>query len=211
MPALFVRRERWTLTWTARLLVLAFVALLIVILARGIYGFLAVTSPVGGEILVVEGWIPTYGYREAAALFKKGGYRRIIAAGVVHEDWDESDRIGGQKLVKMGISGDLVATTFSDEAQWDRTFHGATTVKQWLHQQGLQVSAVDIVTMGLHARRSRLLYEIALGNEAKVGVIALEDRRYDPSRWWRSSVGVRTVIGETIGYLYVRLFFSAPR
>ena len=43
-----------------RLLTPAVVAMLTVILARGLRGFLAITSPVGGQFLVVEGWMPTY-------------------------------------------------------------------------------------------------------------------------------------------------------
>jgi len=44
--------------WTGRLLTPAVVAMLTVILARGLRGFLAITSR--GQFLVVEGWMPTY-------------------------------------------------------------------------------------------------------------------------------------------------------
>ena len=60
--------------------------MLAVILVRGLSGFLAITSPVGGQFLVVEGWMPAYAYREAAAQFRKGSYKKIIAAGVTQED-----------------------------------------------------------------------------------------------------------------------------
>ena len=58
LAAFFVRREHWTPTWTGRLLTPAVVAMLTVILARGLRGFLAITSR--GQFLVVEGWMPTY-------------------------------------------------------------------------------------------------------------------------------------------------------
>lgn len=209
LAALFVRRERWTLTWTGRLLIMTSVAALTVFLARGAFAFLAITSPVGGQFLVVEGWMPAYAYREAAAHFRKGGYRKVIAAGVL--DWDEGgelrEHFGGEKLIRFGVPSDLVVTTSSDEIQRDRTFHAAMAVKHWLQGQGLRTTSIDIVTIGAHSRRSRLLYVNALGNEVKVGVIALEDRRFDPNHWWRSSVGVRTVVGESIAYLYARIFF----
>ena len=54
---LFVRRERWSLTWTGRLLILASLAAVVVIMGRALCGFLAITSPVGGQVLVVEGWM----------------------------------------------------------------------------------------------------------------------------------------------------------
>ena len=215
VAALFVRRERWTLTWTGRLLILTSVAALTAILARGLCAFLAITSPAGGQFLVVEGWLPAYAYREAAAQFRKGGYQKIIAAGVFKEDWEAGgelrEHFGGEKLIGFGVPSDLVVTASSGEVQLDRTFHAAMAVKRWLQEQGLRTTSIDVVTIGPHARRSRLLYENALGNEVKVGVIAVEDRLFDPNHWWRSSAGVRVVVGESIAYLYARIFFSAPQ
>jgi uncharacterized SAM-binding protein YcdF (DUF218 family) len=215
LAAFFVRRERWTLTWTGRLLTLAGVAMLTVNLARGLCGFLAITSPVGGQFLVVEGWMPTYAYREAVAEFRKGSYRKIIAAGVLQEDGnaggDLREHFGGEKLIQFGVPSDLVVTASYGEIHQDRTFHSAMAVKQWLQEQGLRTMSIDVVTVGPHARRSRLLYEKALGNEVKVGVISVEDRRFDPNHWWRSSEGVRTVVDESIAYLYARIFFSPPQ
>ena len=212
LAALVVRRERWTLTWPGRLLILMAVAALTALLGRGLCAFLAVTSPVGGQYLVVEGWMPSYAYQEAAAQFGKGGYRKVIAAGVL--DWDEGGELrrhtGSEKLIKFGVSRDQVVSTFTDDIQYDRTFHAALAVKRWLKEQGASATSIDLVSIGPHARRSRLLYESALGSEVKVGVIALQDRRYDPSHWWRSSVGVRAVMGESIAYLYARIFFSLP-
>jgi len=214
--ALFVvRRECWTLTWVGRLLILTMVVALSVILSRGLCTFLAITSPVDGQFLVVEGWMPAYAYREAAAQFRKGGYQKVIAAGVLDEDWNADgelrEHFGGEKLIKFGIPGDLVVTTSSDEIQRDRTFHAALAVKRWLQEQGLRTTSLDVVTVGPHARRSRLLYESALGSGVKVGIIAIKDPRFDADHWWRSSAGVRAVIDESIAYLYARIFFSAPQ
>jgi hypothetical protein len=52
-------------------------------------------------------------------------------------------------------------------------------VKQWLQEQSLRTMYIDVLTLGPHARRSGLLYEKALGNAVNVGVIAIEDRRFD--------------------------------
>ena len=66
---------------------------------------------------------------------------------------------------------------------------------------------VDVFTLGAHARRSRLLFEKALGDEVAMGVIAAPDQTYDQDHWWRSSNGVRTVLSELIAYLYAVIFF----
>ena len=90
----------------------------------------------------------------------------------------------------------------------DRTYNAALAVKQWFQENGVSVSSIDIMTLGPHARRSRLLFQKAFGKEVKVGVISVEDRDYDPAHWWRSSEGVREVLGEAIAYIYAKFFFS---
>ena len=67
--------------------------------------------------------------------------------------------------------------------------------------------AVNIVTEDVHARRTRLLFQKALGNGVTVGIIAVPNPDYDAKRWWRYSEGVREVVGEVIAYLYARFFF----
>ena len=66
------------------------------------------------------------------------------------------------------------------------------------------VKSLDVVSLGPHARRSRLLYEQAFGAHARVDIIALPDAAYDPDRWWRSRESIRAVWGETLASLYSR-------
>jgi hypothetical protein len=42
----------------------------------------------------------------------------------------------------------------------------------------------------------------------QVGIVALQPRDYDTTRWWVSSAGVRDIISEAVAYLYARLIFS---
>lgn len=35
----------------------------------------------------------------------------------------------------------------------------------------------------------------------------MDSHEYDPRHWWRTSEGVRNVVGESIAYLYARFFF----
>ena len=52
------------------------------------------------------------------------------------------------------------------------------------------------------------MFEQALGPGITVGIIALEDPRYDHRHWWKSSLGVRVTLGEIIAYVYARFFFN---
>jgi hypothetical protein len=43
-----------------------------------------------------------------------------------------------------------------------------------------------------------------------VGTLAIPDNEYDERRWWKTSEGVRTVIGEALAYVYARVLFHPP-
>jgi uncharacterized SAM-binding protein YcdF (DUF218 family) len=207
------RREVWTLTWPARLLVLALLLGGGLLLARHAGSFLAVSDPPQGEYLVVEAWMPDYTYQAAAQLWSTGRYRRVIAVRVVSDDAasgsgaTEYAAVGS--LVRAGIPRESIVEATDAGIHVDRTFHSAMNVRHWLETGNITAASVDVLTLGPHARRSRLLFRKALGEGFEVGVIAVADRRFDAAHWWRTSEGVRSVLGEFIAYLYARVFFDA--
>jgi hypothetical protein len=181
--------------------------------ARHLNSFLAIDRPVGASVMVVEGWLPRYAYREAARRFREGRYERIIAAGIRADDYRHSgdgtpDDFGVADLIASGVPQGDVYTAVAENATRDRTYHAALAVKNALASQGIPATSIDVVTVGAHARRSQLLFQQAFGADRQVGVIGIEDRRYDTAHWWRSSEGVRTVLSETIAYAYARFFFT---
>src|SRR4051794_13088203 len=101
------RREVWTLTWPARLSLLALLVGLTLALARHAGTFLAVSEPTNGDYLVVEAWMPPYTYARAAQVWHAGHYRRVIAVRVAPDD-ATTDAAGGYSavgsLVRAGIA-----------------------------------------------------------------------------------------------------------
>jgi len=206
------RREVWQLTWRARLLLLVFIVAIGIALARSVGGFLAVNEPVNGEYLAVEGWMPAFAYRRAAELYRSRGYLKVIAVGAVPDSEvsngtpREFAAVGS--LVAAGIPESAIVQAMGGQVHQDRTFHSALNVRKWLRSEGIESARIDVLTLGAHARRSRLMFAAALGPQVQVGVIAVPDPRFDLAHWWRTSEGVRSVIGETIAYVYARLFFD---
>jgi hypothetical protein len=212
-PRLFVRRECWGLTRAAKLGILAVFLCSLMVVTWFIHPFLAITAPVNTEYLVVEAWIPRYALQESVVLYQKGGYRKAFTSGCPRTDdlgsssKTSSAEAAAIQMERFGMSTNAVTAVSCWVERKDRTFNSALTLKEWFQQNGMPVSAIDVVTLGPHARRSRLLYEKAFGNKVKVGVISIEDRSYDPAHWWRCSEGVREVVGEGIAYIYARVFF----
>lgn len=213
---LLVRKERWGLSWRGWAL-FALVALGLLLAGhRFAYPFLALNCPLRGEVLVVEAWIPVHTLHLAAAEFTEGGYRRVLIVrplyegekGVVHGR--HTAEYAATVLERCGVPESSLQIVYFEGSQNDRTYHSALGVKAWFAERGETVTNLDVITVGPHARRSRLLYRKAFGAAAQVGIVALPDPAYDPRRWWRSSEGVREVFSESIAYLYARFFFYPP-
>ena len=92
----------------------------------------------------------------------------------------------------------------------DRTYTSARALANWFSDHRPRVRAINVLTESVHARRTRLLFETALGDRIKVGIIAVGNPDYDAKHWWRYSEGVRDVISESIAYVYAKLFFWPP-
>lgn len=209
MPLLIVveRKLCWRFTWPARLVILTAAIAFVPTAGRSLCDFLSVTDPVDARFLVVEGWMPAYAFGEAVEQFRRGVYEKIIIVG----GDSAAETAGGgcandKDIVRFGAPKERVVIAGVARTERDRTFHSALAIKAWLTGEGVRSASLDIVTLGPHARRSRLLFEKALGDEMKVGVIAVADRRFEQQHWWRSSAGFRIVTGEAIAYLYAMLF-----
>jgi hypothetical protein len=217
LGGLLVRKERWSLSWGGRFLVLLLCLGVGLAVLSGLYPFLAVASPVKSQILVVEGWLPRQGLEQTIALVNTEGYRKVFTSGTIAEDdWNARPgetyaELAAERLVKLGLAGDLVQAVPCAAARKDRTYSSALAVKNWCATNHFRLDSLNLVTLGPHARRSRMLYQEAFGNDVNIGVITLRNRNYDPSRWWCSSEGFREVTSEAIAWFYAKFLFHPAK
>jgi uncharacterized SAM-binding protein YcdF (DUF218 family) len=214
----FTRKERWGLSLRGWLAVIAVMILTIVFCSGRIYPFLAVTHRVNANVLVVEGWTHEYAIRAAVQEFRRTSYQGVFATGGPVEgtggytnDYNTSASVGAELLKKSGLSDESVQMVPSRVMDRDRTYSSAIALRNWFGKHQMPVHSVNVITENVHARRTRLLFEKALGPEISVGIIAVPSPDYDSKYWWRYSEGVKDVSGETVCYLYARLFFYPPK
>ena len=210
---LLTRRERWALTLRGKLLILGFLSVIPILVRWQAYPFLAVNRPLDTETLIVEGWIPNEALDQAAAEFKRGHYRSLIVvrpkfAADAQDKFQVDDRDDVSRLLLgYGVPPESLGTLLYSGVNKDRTYHSALAARRWFGQSSQSPKSFNVVSMGPHARRSWLLYQKAFEGRALIGIVALKDPMYDPGHWWRTSEGVRDVLGEGLAYLYARLFF----
>jgi len=211
---ILLRKERWGLSWRGRLLVAGLLVSAAFVFLLGIYPFLAVTNRANADVLVVEGWVHEYAIRAGVKEFNQGTYQRVFTTGgpVVGiggyvNDYNTSASVGADLLKRAGLPGESVQMVPSKVSGRDRTYSAALALKEWLRDHNMSVRAINVLTEEAHARRTRLLFQKAFGNEVIIGIISVPSPDYDAKHWWRYSEGVREVLGETIAYIYAKFFF----
>ncbi len=211
------RRDCLAPTWRGWLLLVLSLAALFVVTVRELYPFLAETRPVASGLLVVEGWVQDVAMEAAAAEFKRHHYEKLcVTGGPIYRgaplrgyntfaDW------GTAALLKLGLNANDVQPIPSTWVRRDRTYAEALALNKWMREQGIAFSTVHLITDGPHARRSRMLFQRALGSGVTVGVTSIPSRQYDPERWWQSSEGMKDVVGETLAYGYALFLTGAAK
>lgn len=206
------RQEIWMLTFQGWLAISGFIIVVALFLVTHIHPFLAVNSPIQADILVVEGWIPDYAVKNAIAEFNKGDYQKLITTGLPLKlgyflsPYKNAAELAAASLIINGFDSDKLVAVPASNVTINRTYASAVALNQWLKASDLNVKSINVYSFDAHARRSWLIFQQALAPNIKVGIIAEKPIEYNPKKWWISSAGVRSIISETIAYIYARLF-----
>lgn len=210
---LWRRRELIVPTWRGWCGLGILCWLMAVLAVRWTYPFFAVTDRVPARVLVVEGWAPDYAMAIAARECQSGAVDRVYVTGVPLDqgaplsEYRTYAGIGAAVLLRLGLSTNQVRAVPAERVRQDRTYTSAVFLARFLEAEGERVDAFNVLSMGAHARRSRLLFQKAFGKQVKVGVISVPVEDFDPDRWYASSAGVRGVISELLAYGYARFLF----
>lgn len=214
---LFTKKQCWVPTWRGWVLVIVVLGALFLGAIHQVYPFLAPTERVEAELLIIEGWLPDSSFIDAIQEYKSHNYQSFVTTGgSVYVGFDLATyktqaRLGAAILQKHGIKASEIFEVPAPDVIRDRTYACAVAVRDWLTASNQKFQSANLFSLGPHSRRSWLLYQKALGDDFKVGIIAGRDRDYDATRWWASSSGVRVVLSELNAYIYARLFFHPDR
>ncbi len=217
LAGLLVRKECWSLSGRGWLVLAVIILAGFWLFLTQVHSFLATTHRVPAKVLVVEGWVNKYGIDAAIQEFKTGEYEQVITTGGPLEGMGNSSSIYNTEayqsaglLKKAGLPPELVQCAPALFVGKDRTYNSALALRAWLKDHHLAVESFNVLTQDAHARRTWLLFREAFGRSAQIGIISAANPDYDASHWWRTSEGVRTVIDESIAYIYARCFFWPP-
>jgi hypothetical protein len=174
--------------------------------ARWVQPFLAVVAPApGAKVLVVEGWAYASELDQAALWARQRNYEWVLTSGGPMNAWGDNrtyaERAAQYLAPRLPPSVKLQAVSSPNPPQ-DRTFTTAVWVRDWARLHKVDVTAIDVMAGGVHARRSRAMYRLAFGPQTHVGIIAAASMDEDQTRWWRNSQAFKDVLGEGFSALW---------
>ena len=211
---LIERKERLRLTIISKLTILLFIILIFTLVFRNLSIFLAVSDPVNTKLLVIEGWLPDKVLESVINEFYEKDYDNLIITGKPTErgyyisDYKTSADIAEKTLIGLGFDKNKIEKiAIPRTITKDRTYANAVSLFYYLKKTKSKYTSFNIYTLGCHSRRSKILFQSAFPEKFNIGVISGKDESYDKNKWWNSSRGFRTVTGEALAYLYVKLFF----
>jgi len=210
---LISRKERWGLTAWGWIIIFLLLMIFSTLFLRDLYGTLSPVHREKTDILVLEGFVSDYVLEDAIREFRNGNYTLLVTTGTPLEQgallsqYKNTARLAAESLKKLGFDSTKLAIVETGEIMHDRTYNSALAFRNWLRLHRPGTRAVNLMTMSVHGARSRLMFQWALGDTLKVGIISLPNMFYGPYDWWHSSKGFRETLNEAIGYYYVRCFF----
>lgn len=211
---LLKRKNTWVISWQGWLLITLMISTGLTWTVRNIHPFLAINHPVSTDILVVEGWMPDTALEQAAREFTRQDYKLLVTTGgplpkgFYLSEFSTYAELTAATFTELGIRPQRIVAVPAPPVRTDRTFASALALARWTATQVIQPDSLNIYTLDTHARRTRLLFQRALGDQISVGVLSAPHPEYDGDNWWTVSSGMRSIISEGIAYLYARWLFK---
>jgi len=188
--------------------------LLILLGIFNVHRFLAYTSRIDSEAIIIEGWLPDYCFEKVVNHTKTTRYKQLFVTGGPIEqgsylsEFKTYAQLGEATLKSLSVPDSALTAIPASYSQIDRTYASAIAFKKWIDSTHCAYTTFTLYSESTHTRRSLLLFKRALGSRFTIGSVAIVSKEYEPRFWWRSSNGVRSVIDESIAYLYALLFIT---
>ncbi|MCK4352397.1 YdcF family protein [candidate division WOR-3 bacterium] len=174
-----------------------------------IYSFLSYEKIFKTDTVVVEGWISNSEMRQSANNILSNNVKRVIVPGdkaelaLIHYPVNNYADIGRLRLIDCGVNEEKIITC-PFETKRNRTLNAAVYVKKIIQKKGIK--SFIIFTEDVHARKTYVSYKKVFGNKYKIGVMPIPNDVFDNKNWYKSSEGMKTVITESIAYIYLVCF-----
>lgn len=179
---------------------------LIVALIQQSCGFLSYHRPTQAHTLIIEGWTPDYVLKQGLKKLRSGDCDLILTTGgplsrgAPLSEYKTYADLSAATLKALGADPNQIMALPAPYSARDRTRVSALEVQKWLTRHP-EIKALNLMTLGPHARRSYWEFKQVLPQTVKLGAVCIPNEDFDRDTWWTSSEGIKTVVTEGLAYL----------
>lgn len=180
---------------------------------RGLAWCLIVDEPssAANYVLVVDG---DRCFDVAAQRFREGSVEQVLVQesipgrlarlGVL-PTFEELSR---RELAKRGVAADRIALVPGQpESRWE----AARVLNAWL--QNHPEARVAVLSSQFSSKLKSHVFDRELDHRTRtrLSIVAIRDRRFDESNWWRSKTGIKSFAGDLFSQCYAQLRGEEPK
>jgi hypothetical protein len=106
--------------------------------------------------------------------------------------------IARKRLLSMGLDSTKVIAVPGAKVKINRTLTSAFAFRDWLNKSKIDITGINIISLGAHARRTWMTYNKILKEKYAIGIISIPDYMNDHSKESK----VLKTLRETLGIIY---------
>ena len=144
------------------------------------------------EIIIDHKTKIPYQYNSEYDIGALDGKRRII------NNFNSYAEFAKNRILSMGIVSSLIIAIQGKRARINRTLTSALAFREWLKTSNIDVKGINIVSQGVHARRTWMTYNKILNEKYNIGIISLPDYKNNHSKEKK----VLKTLREALGIIY---------
>jgi len=122
----------------------------------------------------------------------------------IPNNYDSNAELCRNKLISLGIDSNLVIAVPAKRVSINRTLTSALAFRNWLKSTEMRVTGINIISLGVHSRRTWIVYRKLLGKSYDIGIISLpedENKKLQKPK-------ILSAIYEVIGIIYYRIILN---
>lgn len=144
------------------------------------------------EIIIDQKIIIPYQFNSEYDIGKLDGKDKII------NNFDSNAEIARNKLIAAGVDSSVVIAVPANKVTINRTLTSALAFRDWLKTTDKNVNGMNIISQGVHSRRTWMTYKKVIGKSYAIGIISLpKDEKLNSKR-----PGIFEILYEIIGLIY---------
>jgi hypothetical protein len=150
------------------------------------------------EIIIDHKMIIPYQFNSELDFGLLDGKERIV------NNFDSKAELWRNELIAYGIDPKDVTAVPAKKVFINRTLTSALAFRSWLKLTNIKVKGINIISLGVHSRRTWNIYKKVLGKSIEVGIISLPENG--------NHIGGRpkilAILYEVIGIIYYQIIFN---